>query len=165
MYKRQLNQLFEILKAGESSRESESSLRWQAGYDLAIGQALSAKIRAETYNMMLAMVKTSMKFEPPKDKDTPKNNTWLLSPADTVTTGSRSEKLANKAKTYLQRVVDKHPDTPWAMIAQRELNIPIGWKWRQTYTLPPEMQERRSRDPSRKKEMEKQAPKREPPKL
>lgn len=160
-----LNQLFEILKAGESSRESESSLRWQAGYDLAIGQALSAKIRAETYNMMLAMVKTSMKFEPPKDKDTPKNNTWLLSPADTVTTGSRSEKLANKAKTYLQRVVDKHPDTPWAMIAQRELNIPIGWKWRQTYTLPPEMQERRSRDPSRKKEMEKQAPKREPPKL
>ena len=160
-----LNQLFEILKAGEASRENESSLRWQAGYDLAIGQALSAKVRAETYNMMLAMVKTSMKFEAPKNEDTPKNNTWLLSPADTVTTGSRSEKLANKAKAYLQRVVDKHPETPWAMIAQRELNIPIGWKWRQTYTVPPEERERRQRDPSRKKEMKEEAPRRAPPKL
>jgi len=161
-----LNQLFEILKAGEASRENESSLRWQAGYDLAIGQALSAKVRAETYNMMLAMVKTSMKFEAPKNEDTPKNNTWLLSPADTVTTGSRSEKLANKAKAYLQRVVDKHPETPWAMIAQRELNIPIGWKWRQTYTVPPEERERRRRDPSSpKKEMKERAPRRAPPKL
>ena len=160
-----LNQLFEILKAGEASRENESSLRWQAGYDLAIGQALSAKVRAETYNMMLAMVKTSMKFEAPKNEDTPKNNTWLLSPADTVSTGSRSEKLANKAKAYLQRVVDKHPKTPWAMIAQRELNIPIGWKWRQTYTVPPGERERRQRDPSRKKEMKEEAPRRAPPKL
>lgn len=161
-----LNQLFEILKAGESSRTSESSLRWQAGYDLAIGQALSAKIRAETYNMMLAMVKTSMKFEPPKDKDTPQNNTWLLRPADTVTTGSRSEKLANKARTYLQRVVDKHPETPWAMIAQRELDIPIGWQWRQSYTVPPEMRERRQRDPSNPmRKMEKETPRRDPPKL
>ena len=160
-----LNQLFEILKAGEASRENESSLRWQAGYDLAIGQALSAKVRAETYNMMLAMVKTSMKFEAPKNEDTPKNNTWLLSPADTVSTGSRSEKLANKAKAYLQRVVDKHPETPWAMIAQRELNIPIGWKWRQTYTVPPEERERRQRDRSRKKEMKEEAPRRAPPKL
>ena len=162
---RDSNQLFEILKAGEASRENESSLRWQAGYDLAIGQALSAKVRAETYNMMLAMVKTSMKFEAPKNEDTPKNNTWLLSPADTVSTGSRSEKLANKAKAYLQRVVDKHPKTPWAMIAQRELNIPIGWKWRQTYTVPPEERERRQRDPSRKKEMKEEAPRRAPPKL
>ena len=158
-----LNQLFEILKAGESSRESESSLRWQAGYDLAIGQSLSAKIRAETYNMMLAMVKTSMKFEPSKDKDTPKNNTWLLRPADTVTTGSRSEKLANKAKTYLQRVVDRHPETPWAMIAQRELDIPIGWQWQQTYTKPPEKRERRPKKPSTP--MKERAPKRKPPKL
>lgn len=162
-----LNQLFEILKAGEPSRMSESSLRWQAGYDLAIGQALAAKIRAETYNMMLAMVKTSKKFDPPKNEKEPQNNTWLLRPADTVTTGSRSEKMATKAKTYLQRVVDKHPDTPWAMIAQRELDIPIGWQWRQTYTVPPEMRERRPQDPSPtpNKEMDKQAPKRKPPNL
>ena len=142
-----LNQLFEILRAGEPARAEESSLRWQAGFDLAIGQALSAKVRAETYNMMLAMVKTSMKFEPPKNKDTPRNNTWMLRPADTVTTGSRSEKMANKARTYLQRVVDKHPETPWAMIAQRELDIPIGWQWRQTYTEPPEMRQRQPQNP------------------
>ncbi len=162
-----LNQLFEILKVGEPSREGERSLRWQAGYDLAIGQALAAKIRAETYNMMLAMIKTSVKFEPPKNDDTPQNNTWLLRPADTVSTGSRSEKLAAKAKAYLQRVVEKHPDTPWAMIAQRELDIPIGWKWQQTYSVPPEMQQRRRQNPnpSSPQTMEKRPPRREPPKL
>ena len=107
-----------------------------------------------------------MKFEPAKDEETPKNNTWLLSPADTVTTGSRSEKLANKAKTYLQRVVDKHPETPWAMIAQRELEIPIGWQWRQTYTVPPEKREPRAQNPeSPMRDIEKKAPRREPPKL
>ncbi len=143
-----LNQLFEILKSGEAARPQEASLRWQAGFDLAIGQALSAKVRAETYNMMLAMVKTRMKFDPPRDKDKRQNNTWLLRPADTVTTGSRSEKMANKAKTYLQRVVTQHPGTPWAMIAKRELEIPIGWTWRQTYTTPPEQRQPRRRNPS-----------------
>ncbi len=163
-----LNQLFEILKAGEPARMEESSLRWQAGFDLAIGQALAAKIRAETYNMMLAMIKTSMKFDPPKGADTPPNNTWLLRSADTVTTGSRSEKLAAKAKAYLQRVVEKHPGTPWAMIAQRELDIPIGWKWRQTYSVPPELREPRPQNPSAPRqmgEMQERAPRREPPKL
>ena len=124
----------------------EDSLRWQAGYDLAIGQALAAKIRAETYNMMLAMVKTQGKFDPPKKEGGRQNNTWMLQPADTVTTGSRSEKLAEKAKTYLARVVSDHPGTPWAMIAQRELEIPIGWKWRQSYTAPPRPRERPTAD-------------------
>jgi hypothetical protein len=29
----------------------------------------------------------------------------------------------------LQRVIDEHPNTPWAMMADRELQTPIGWKW------------------------------------
>lgn len=35
---------------------------------------------------------------------------------------------------YLQRVVDDHPGTPWAMLAERELAVPLGWKWRESYT-------------------------------
>ena len=165
-----LNQLFEILREGEVDRDQEQSLRWQAGYDLAIGQALAAKIRAETYNMMLAMVKTQGKFDPPKKEGGRQNNTWLLRPADTVTTGSRSEKLAEKAKSYLARVVSDHPGTPWAMIAQRELDIPIGWTWRQSFTAPPADRPRpnNANPPSSNPEksmMRKPPPKRAPPNL
>ena len=133
-----LNQLYDILKAGEKDRPQEKSRRWQAGYDLAMGRSTAAKVRAQTYNLMLALVKTKLKFDPPKNEGERLNNTWLLQPADSIETGSRSEKLADKAREYLQRVIDDHPGTPWALIAQRELETPIGWTWRQTYTTPPE---------------------------
>lgn len=132
-----LNQLYDLLKVGERDRGKEESPRWQAGYDLAMGRAMAAKIRAETYNMMLALVKTKLKFDPPQNENARQNNTWVLSPANTIETGSRGEKLAEKARAYLQRVVADHPDTPWALIAERELATPIGWSWRQTYSTPP----------------------------
>ncbi len=126
-----LEQLYAILKTGEEDREMEASPRWQAGYDLAFGRILASKVRAQSYNAMLALSKTKLKFE---DK---KNNTWLLEPADTITTGSQAEKMASKARFYLERVIDQHPKTPWAMLAARELETPIGWKWTEDFTEPP----------------------------
>lgn len=136
-----LDKLMETLKAGEVDREKEEEARWQAGFDLAIGRAIAARLRASTYNEMLALVKTSMKFDPPKNADTPQNNTWVLRPSDNVETGSRDAQLAEKAKRYLTRVVEEHPGTPWALIAEKELKIPIGWEWQQTYTAPPKPRE------------------------
>lgn len=133
----QINRLYQMLKVGESDRDSEISPRWQAGYDLAMGRTIAAKVRAESYNAMLALIKTKLKFDPPKNADTPQKNTWVLAPADAIETGSQDAKLLDKANMYLNRVVENHPGTPWAMLAQRELTTPIGWKWRQTYTPPP----------------------------
>ncbi len=137
-----LNRLMQTLKAGESDRESEDEARWQAGYDLAMGRAIAAHLRASTYNQMLALIKTSLKFDPPKDADTPQNNTWVLRPSDTVETGSRDAQLAEKAKKYFTRVVEDHPGTPWALVAEKELKTPIGWRWGQFYTPPPQPRER-----------------------
>ena len=83
------------------------------------------------------MAKTSLKFSDPPDADTPANNTWVLRPADTIETGSQQAKMAEKAKMLLDRVVKSHPNTPWAMLAARELDTPIGWKWTESYTPPP----------------------------
>ena len=124
--------LYEILKSGERDRDREITLRWKAGYDLAMGRTLAVMIRAGSYNAMLAQIKTGLKFE------NAKSNTWVLRPADTISTGSQAEKLAAKARMYLERVVNEHPDTPWALLAERELKVPIGWKWAETYTKPPE---------------------------
>ena len=137
----QINRLYEMLKVGEEARPDEISLRWQAGFDLAIGRAIAAKVRASSYNAMLALIKTKLKFDPPKDKKTPKNNTWVLVPADIVETGSQDTKLLQKANNYLNRVIEEHPGTPWALLAQRELETPIGWKWEQDYTAPPQPRE------------------------
>ncbi len=127
-----INRLYEILKVGEADRELEISPRWQAGFDLAYGHTLAVKVRAESYNAMLAMAKTSLRFTDEK------NNTWRLVPANEVTTGSQTETLAAKAQSYLQRVVDLHPGTPWALLAQKEMASPIGWKWEESFTPPPQ---------------------------
>lgn len=126
-----IDRLFEILKTGEAERELELSARWKAGFDLAYGSIVAAKVRAESYNDILAMAKTKLKFQ------NPKNNTWRLVPADTISTGSQPAKLGEKAKTYLQRVIKEHPQTPWALLAQNELNTPIGWRWIEMYIEPP----------------------------
>jgi hypothetical protein len=65
------------------------------------------------------------------------SNVWKLEPADEITTGSAMSKMAKKAKEFLQRVVDDHPGTPWALLAQRELDNPVGWKWVEEYDAPP----------------------------
>ena len=119
----------ELEKLGESDREKEASLRWQAGFDLAMGRVLAVKARTEGYNQMLAAAKRGLKFSEEK------NNTWVLSPSDDFgNVDSKLEKMAERARMYLNRVVKEHPGTPWAMLAERELNDKIGWKWTEKFT-------------------------------
>jgi hypothetical protein len=123
-----IEQLYQLLAQGEAQRAKETNLRWQAGYDLAMGRVLAVKVRTEAYNAMLAQAKSGLEFK------NPQNNTWVIAPANTLSVGSQYEKLAEKAKTYLERVVKEHPDTPWALIASRELKAPLGWQWREEFT-------------------------------
>ncbi|MCP4812869.1 MAG: VWA domain-containing protein, partial [Planctomycetaceae bacterium] len=61
-----VNQLYQVLKLGESERPQENSARWQAGYDLAMGRVMAVKARTEAYNAMLAKAKRGLKFKNPK---------------------------------------------------------------------------------------------------
>ncbi len=123
-----VNGLYELLKLGEADREKETTPRWQAGFDLALGRVLAVKVRTESYNAMLAKAKRGLKFEEEK------NNTWVLAPADEISVGSQLENSADKARELLERVVKDHPGTPWALLASRELEQPLGWKWTETFT-------------------------------
>lgn len=121
-----LEALYQVLKPGEADRPKLKGARWQASFDLAMGRVLAARVRTEGYNVMLAQLKGASAF---KDAS---NNTFLLEPSDTISAGSVYEKLIVQSKTYLQRVVKEHPGTPWAFFAERELEIPLGWKWTET---------------------------------
>ena len=125
-----INALYDHLRLGEADREKETVLRWQAGFDLAMGRTLAVKVRTESYNAMLAAAKRGLK---PKD---PKNNTWVLKPDDEISVGSQLAKLADRARMYLERVKKDHAGTPWGLLAERELKDPLGWKWAEEYTDP-----------------------------
>ncbi|HET6883924.1 MAG TPA: vWA domain-containing protein [Pirellulales bacterium] len=118
-----VDRLYQILKDGEKDRGKLTEPRWQAGYDLAMGRVLAVKVRTEAYNAMLAKAKGGLKFQ------NPDSDTFVLEPANDISVGSAVEKMAKQAREYLSRVVQQHEGTPWALLAERELKDPIGWKW------------------------------------
>jgi hypothetical protein len=124
----QLQGLYDTLALGEGDRAEETSPRWQAGYDLAMGRVLAAKVRAEGYNAMLATAKRGLIFK------NPKNNTWVLRSSKEITTSSQHAKAGKKADEYLRSVTDEHAGTPWALLAAKELETPIGWEWTEHFT-------------------------------
>jgi len=89
---------------------------------------LATKVRTEGYNAMLAELKQGLAFQNPRD------DTWILKPADSIDVDSRLDRMARDARQYLERVTRDHPGTPWALLAQYELKQPLGWKWTETYT-------------------------------
>lgn len=162
-----LGRMAMVLQPGMKKRESEESPRWRAGFDLAMGRVLAQKVRTETYNAMLAKAKLGMTFE---DK---KNNTWILEASDDVTVGSKWKREAETARMLLETVIKDHAGTPWELLASKELEVPIGWKWTEKFidrTPPPRRAPGNNNNPPRparddQKRMLKKAPKRPVPKL
>jgi hypothetical protein len=121
--------LLAILEGGRQDRARIQEKRWQAGYDLALGRVLAAKARIDAYNTTLAAAKQGLRFHDPR------NDTWELAPSDDVSaSGSAIEKLARQARALLTQVVAEHPGTPWALIATAELETPMGYAWKETFT-------------------------------
>lgn len=128
-----IDRLYTILHAGRGDRPKikPAEKRWQAGYDLAMGRVLAAKVRTEAYNAMLATAKRGMKFKDPN------SDTWRLVPSNDVSmsdVGAQVSKQAEEAKEFLERVVVDHPGTPWAKIAAEELATPLGYVWQEAHT-------------------------------
>jgi len=123
-----VNQIQEMLQEGEAARDSLTEPRWQAAYDLAMGQAIAAVVRVDGYNGMLAQLKTGKSFADPK------SDVWVLESADEIGTTSLMRNKLTQARNYLQRVIDEHPGTPWAHVAELELKTPIGYVWKELDT-------------------------------
>ena len=132
-----IKRLLAALETGEKDRERIREPRWRAAYDLAMGRLLALRARYFGYNNMLAAMRTS-----PKQFTQPNTNEWVLRPSDQVDSVD-VKKIAEKAKKYLQRVVDEHTGTPWALLAEKELRMNMGWSWDESARpVPPGMQAR-----------------------
>ncbi len=121
-----IDKLVEALLPGEKDRDKVTEPRWRAAYDLAIGRALAMKVRTFGYNAMLAEMKAT-----PKSFQKKNSNQWKIEPSKEINGQQAVKKVESKAATYLKRVIDEHPGTPWARIAERELSTPMGWQWQE----------------------------------
>jgi hypothetical protein len=132
-----LERLVKLLESVESEKAREVSPRWLASYDLSLGTIKAASVRLLAYNEMLAKAKRGMPFE------NPANNTWVLVPDGEISSRSDLEKSGQKAVELLKEVSEKHSGTPWALLANRQLAQPVGWKWteEQTDLSPPMMRD------------------------
>ena len=113
-------------------RDRETSRRWQAHYDLIRGRLLAMKVRCAEYQTACA----KMRKDPLKFQDA-KSNAWRLEPTEQILSGDKVARVAQEARVLLRRVVDDHPNTPWALLAKRELKDPFGFQWSETYVKPP----------------------------
>lgn len=119
-----LQELATILEQGMRDRDKLDTPRWKAVFDLAVGRVAALRARAYGYNTVLAEMKVS-----PKPFEKKNSNQWALQPSDEILGGPAVKKIAETAKESLTRVIDEHPNTPWADLAALELSTPLGWKW------------------------------------
>ncbi len=142
-------------------RDRENSRRWQAHYDLIRGRLLAIKVRCNEYNRACA----EMKKDAPKftKKD---SNAWRLVPDTQVLhAGDKAGVAGKQAFDLLKKVVAEHPNTPWALLAQRELKNPLGLKWVEVNVKPIERKEGAEAAAKKKKAEPKKAEAPPPPKL
>jgi hypothetical protein len=122
-----IDKVYQTLAEAEPAREKEEVRRWQAGYDLGMGRALAAKVRGDGYRLLLTKAASGAAIKDPK------NNHFEIVPAPEIADDPQLVEMAEKSKFYLNRVIEEHPDTPWAFLARKELDEWLGWELNEWY--------------------------------
>ncbi len=116
----------------EPEYQKEPSPRWRANYNLTLGRLLALKVRAQEYNFACAQLKQLGTGDIEK-----KSNHWYFKPSKKPGSGAASKKMAADAERLLKRAMDDAPNTPWGLLAQRDLSVPFGFEVLQKYDAPP----------------------------
>jgi len=122
-----LNDVEQRLRQLAKLREREPEKRWQADYDLMLAQIVTYQIKTYEYRALLQDVVRKIELgKPPVPKHQPSPDlmvTWeinhspgRLAPKDIT------EKTYVEAQRLLKLVIERHPRTPWADLAQDEIN-------------------------------------------
>ena len=142
-------------------RDRETSRRWQAHYDLIRGRLMAMKVRSYEYNMACARMKKD-----PQKFTKPNSNAWKLVPDAEIHASDKAADAGKQAVRLLEKVVEQHPNTPWALLAQREKKDPLGFKWVETYVAPIVRRDNNNAEAAAKKKAQMNMAKPpEPPKL
>jgi hypothetical protein len=112
----------------ETDYAAEESPRWRAWYDLTRGRLLAFGVRCREYQHALA----SLPYVLHPGTNHVEFDAWPeLRLAPTL------KQQAEEAERLLRRCVEQNPDTPWAYLAQRELDHGLGIAIGQSVIPPP----------------------------
>ncbi|TWU13868.1 hypothetical protein CA54_27080 [Symmachiella macrocystis] len=138
-----LNEANKTLDSIKDLRDTETSQRWKANYDLAAAQVLAYRVRLFQY--LLAMDQHAKNYPEPKN---PKSNRWnlrrtkqMLPPDEEqvkitkVDMNELNNQLALATNRFRQ-VIFKHRGTPWAYRAKYEMDQGFGMEFFETFRDP-----------------------------
>lgn len=112
-------------EAGEK-RDKEDNKRWQANFDYTLARLQSRIVYMNEYDYILADIRGDRL--PTLEGD---NNLWRLGFKQKVSTNENKVKNMVKDISKLwKKIEDEHPNTPWALLAQREKLYAMGLEWR-----------------------------------
>jgi hypothetical protein len=124
-----LNDLLQVQKKLESLerlRDRETEKRWQAHYDLMLAQIVAYQVKAYEYRACLK----EMAAKPPRPSKMPTPELvveWVIDHShDRKAPKEETAKKYLEAEKLLKRVIERHPKTPWADLAQDELDRGLG---------------------------------------
>lgn len=107
----------------EKQYEQEKSARWLAWYDLTRGRLLAGLVRYTEYDLLCAAFQ--------RGGLRAGTNRLRLVPSATLRGGAAIETAAAEAQRLLKRCMERNAYTPWAYLAQGELDFPLGLDFRQ----------------------------------
>ena len=111
-------------------RDREPDKRWQAHYDLLLAQIVAYEIKAFEYRACMQEIAKKK----PKPKATPipgKLDVWwaLGHSRERKAPKEDTDKKYTEAERLFKLVIERYPNTPWADMAQDEINrgFSVGW--------------------------------------
>jgi len=122
----ELKEAQERLEAVEDKRKREPFKRWQAHYDFILSHVQLQYAYLFEYSLMLGEFR---KDNLPELDGKKGQNGWRLVASEKLTGSADIKDMVKSAHKLLNKVVKDHPDTPWATLADRDLNTPVGLQW------------------------------------
>ena len=123
-------------KSGRKKRESRSK-RWEANYDLVLAQLYKFKFLLRQYGAVLENLQKGNVRKPDAKKRVTGITIAFVEEGGKFTGGEGAKKDYDKAVAKLELVKSKHPNTPWAVIAEQEKNGIKPLEVRYDYYKPP----------------------------
>jgi len=117
-----LNPALEQMEKAAKERDKEPSKRWQAHFDFVYARLLERLAYSREYNFVLG---NRLRKDSPVLKDAKNNNGWRIVPADRVQ-DKEAKAHAAKRQKILDRIVKEYPNTPWEVLARKDLSTNLG---------------------------------------
>ena len=121
-----LKNVLTIMKEADKQRDKETSKRWHANFDYTQARLRSRLIYLFEYNYTIGQVRNDNVPEL-----APGQNGWRIGTGKKIAvTEPEAKNYFKETKKLWQRIQDDYPDTPWALLAERESLVSIGLSWR-----------------------------------